>query len=177
MQHTEKCVSKIKPAYAFLLCLAIIVCTVLISRVIPLEKYRFFLQLFVLLFVGGLIYLLYRYTMTVHIYILDETTFSVLRGEGIRQKTVAVLTGEMIRLICKASYEGERLPKGDFVTVNACSSLRGKNTGWCIWCVVDAHEKYKLVFEPSEELVQKLCAAFPEQSVPESSAQPSSPAE
>ena len=177
MQHTEKCVSKMKPVYAFLLCLAIIVCTVLVSRAIPLEKYRVFLQLFVLLFVGGLIYLLYRYTMTVHTYILDGTTFSVLRGEGIRQKTVAVLTEEMIRLICRASYEGDRLPKGDFVTVNACSSLRGKNTGWCIWCVAGAHEKYKLIFEPSQELIEKLLAAFPEQSLSAPCGQPAPPAE
>ena len=73
--------------------------------------------------------------------------------------------------------QGDRLPKGDFVTVNACSSLRGKNTGWCIWCVAGAHEKYKLIFEPSQELVEKLLAAFPEQSLSEPCGQPAPPAE
>ena len=172
MQHTEKCVSKIKPVYTFLLCLGIVVLTVVISRAIPIQHYRVFLQLFILLFVGSLIYLLYRYVMTVHTYILDGTTFSVLRGEGIRQKTVAVLTDDMIRLIGRASYQGERLPKGDFATVNACSSLRGRNSGWCIWCVVDAHERYRLLFEPSDALIDKLSAAFSDRFVSETDGTP-----
>ena len=176
MPYTEKCTSKIKSSHAFLLCLCVIILTVLLARSLPLEKYRVFIELFVVLFVGGLLYLLYRYTLTVHTYTLDGTTFSVSRGEGVHQKTVAVLTGDMIRCIARSSYEGARVPKGDFISVNACSSLRGKSRAWCIWCVVSPYEKYKLFFEPSDVLVQKLSAAFPNLIVMDASVSDSSPA-
>lgn len=167
MQYTEKCTSKIKSGHAFLLCLGIILVTVLLARSIPLDQYRVFIELFIILFVGGMLYLLYRYTMTVHTYCLDSTTFSVTRGEGVRQKSIAILTGDMIRCIAKANQTGNKIPSGDFISVNACSSLRGKSNAWCIWCVAGAHEKYKLLIEPSETLLQKLAATFPKQFVPE----------
>ncbi len=170
MQYTEKCTSKIKSGHAFLLCLGIILVTVLLARSIPLEQYRVFIELFIILFVGGMLYVLYRYTMTVHTYCLDTTTFSVTRGEGVRQKSIAVLTNDMIRCIAKANQTGVKVPSGDFIAVNACSSLRGKSNAWCIWCVVSTHEKYKLFIEPSDTLIQKLAEAFPKQFVPEQTA-------
>ena len=176
MPYTEKCTSKIKSGHAFLMCLGVIILTVLLARSIPLEKYKVFVELFVVLFVGSLLYLLYRYTMTVHTYTLDGTTFSVSRGEGVHQKTVVVLTGDMIRCIARSSYEGTRVPKGDFIAVNACSSLRGKSRAWCIWCVIGPYEKYKLFFEPSDVLVQKLAAAFPNLIITDPSASESSAA-
>lgn len=176
MPYTEKCTSKIKSGHAFLMCLGVIILTVLLARSIPLEKYKVFVELFVVLFVGSLLYLLYRYTMTVHTYTLDGTTFSVSRGEGVHQKTVAVLTGDMIRCIARSSYEGTRVPKGDFIAVNACSSLHGKSRAWCIWCVIGPYEKYKLFFEPSDVLVQKLAAAFPNLIITDASASESSTA-
>ena len=59
MPYTEKCTSKIKSGHAFLMCLGVIILTVLLARSIPLEKYKVFVELFVVLFVGSLLYLLY----------------------------------------------------------------------------------------------------------------------
>ena len=41
------------------MCLGVIILTVLLARSIPLEKYKVFVELFVVLFVGSLLYLLH----------------------------------------------------------------------------------------------------------------------
>ena len=161
MKHKETRTSNLKSGYAFLLCLAIVIGTVLLSRALPISQYRVFVQLAIILFVGVMVYFLYRFALTVHVYKLDDQTLSVFRGEAAHQKTLAVLTGEMILLIAPASYSGSKIPAGEFLTVNACSSPNGKKKGYCVWCDVGAAEKYRLYFEPSEELLKKLQQTFP----------------
>lgn len=162
MQHKETRSSNLKSGYAFLLCLAVVIAAVLISSALPISEYQIFVQLALILFIGALIYLLYRFALTVHVYKLNDHTLSVLRGEGAHQKTIAELSGNMILLIAPASYTGPQIPKGEFLSVNACSSPNGKKKGTCIWCDVGASDKYRLYFEPSNELLEKLQQTFPD---------------
>ena len=162
MQHKETCVSTIKSGSAFLLCLFIVIGSVMLSRALPIAQYQIFVQLFMILFVGTLIYLLYRFVLTVHVYKLNDQTFTVYRGEGARQKTLANLTPDMIKLIAPSNYTGAQLPTGDFITVNACSSPKGKSKGYSIWCNVGTDDSYRLYIEPSKELIQKLQQTYPD---------------
>ena len=162
MKYQENCSSKTKSGVAFLLCLAIVIAIVLLSRALPIEKYRIVIQLATFLVVGALVFLLYRFVLTVHTYILKDQNFTVYRGEQARQKTIASLTDNMILLIAPASYSGARLPKGDFIAVNACSSFNGKRKGYCIWCTPNANDCYRLYIEPSTALVEKLQQVFPD---------------
>lgn len=161
MKHEEKCKSDIKPGYAFLAILGVILLMWILTAVLRIEKYKFFFELFIILFVGTLIYLLNRYTMTVHTYRLEDGVLSVSRGEGVHMKSVAVLDRSMIRLIAPSDYSGDRIPAGDFVKINACSTLHGKSKGWSVWCISGAHDRYRLYFEPSAEMLKKLETEFP----------------
>ena len=162
MKHQETRASTIKSGYAFLLCLAVVIATVLLSQALPIAEYQIFVQFALILLIGTLVYLLYRFALTVHVYKLNERTLTVYRGEGAHQKTLAVLSDNMILLIAPATYNGPKLPKGEFLSVNACSSPNGKKKGTCIWCDVGATEKYRLYFEPSSELLEKLQQIYPD---------------
>ncbi len=162
MQHKETRSSTLKSGYAFLLCLAVVIVTVLFSQALPISEYQIFVQFALILLIGTLVYLLYRFALTVHVYKLSDSTLSVFRGEGAHQKTIAVLSANMILLIAPASYNGSKVPKGEFLSVNACSSPNGKKKGTCVWCDVGTSDKYRLYFEPSTELLEKLQQTFPD---------------
>jgi len=166
MSYSEKNLPIIKPKIAFLITLGLILlcyCVyTVIFRVIGLTSYRSVFQILTLALAGGAVFYLYRYSIISHEYRIEDDTFFIIRTDGSRINTIVAAKNADVLLLCPVLYAGPDIPGGDFVTVNACSAHSAKRSGWALYCSVGNGGKLvKVVFNPSEQLVEKLGELFP----------------
>ena len=168
MNYSEKTKPCQKPGHVFLIILVIVILMIILYAAVSPLKYASLMQLAIFVVAGASVYILIRYFMTIHEYSIYDGKLIFSRGEGRKSAALMMLDFYCIELIAPVSYSGIRLPHAARTyTVNACSSLGAKNhTGWCVYARPEGDDLYKVIFEPSEQMLYKLKESFENKYIP-----------